>query len=220
MTSYFDARLETAAKLETPFIAAFNDVCRSHRIFKFGIEITELLRKLHDYIRTSTDVTSHFIRFLPDSALVKLEARDGHPPSLLEFKVQDTLVERDSMFRRIQEEHVQRNQGEPLLRYKQDIFGVEKASLDVYQKLASIGINVIIVAWQTKRQDSDTLRAQYAQRVVTCQVQKPSPALRARGSGTTISNVHFGVFKPVPDFFEQEFGIAAATLTSVAQKVS
>ena len=218
MTANFQDRLAQAARLETPFMANFNEVCRTHRIFKFGIESTEL-RNLHGYIRSATDDTSHFIRYLPDSALVRTDGSTPHT-ALLEFKVQDTLVQADSFFDRIQREHQQLNQGNPPIRDKQDIFSIEKASLDFYQRLASVGVMVVVVAWQTRRTlDTDTIRAQYADRVVTCQVQVPSPELRARGSGTVISNVHFGEFVAARDFFESEFGIAPATLDAVVGAV-
>lgn len=218
MIANFQDRLALAARLETPFMETFNKVCRTHRIFKFGIESTEL-RNLHQYIRAATDATSHFIRYLPDSALVRT---DGTTPrtSLLEFKVQDTLVREDGFFGRIQREHQQLNQGNPPLRDKQNIFSIEKDSLDLYQQLAGIGVMVVVVAWQTQRtQDTDTIRAQYADRIVTCQVQVPSRDSMTRGSRTTISNVHFGEFVAAPNFFEHEFGIAPPTLDAVVAGV-
>ena len=218
MTADFQHRLVQAARLETPFIETFNEVCQTHRIFKFGIESTEL-RNLHQYIRSASDDTSHFIRYLPDSALVRTDGTTPHT-SLLEFKVSDSLVQTDSLLGRIQQEHQRLNEGIPPIQDKQDIFGMEKASLDFYQRLADVGVRVVVIAWQTKRtQDTDTIRAQYADRVVTCQVQEPSPALRARGSGTVISNVHFGEFVAAQDFFEREFGIAQVTLAAVAAGV-
>ena len=218
MTANFQDRLAQAARLEKPFIAAFNDKCRTHRIFKFGIESTEL-RHLHEYIRSADDDTSSFIRYLPDSALVRIDGETSHI-SLLEFKVQDALVERDSFFGRIQRDHRSANQNEPPLQDKQDIFSLEKASLDLYQRLAEIGVMVVVVGWQTKRtNDADDIRVQYATRVVTCQVQNPSPELRMRGSGTVIANVHFGAFVPIRDFYRDEFEISSELIDAVVRVV-
>ena len=222
MTS-FSNRLAQAARLETPFIAAFNKQCQTHRIFKFGIESTEL-RHLHEYIRSATDETSQFIRYLPDSALVLTTVQAGavsRQTTLLEFKVQDQLVEYDSFFGRIQAEHMQRNRDNPPLQDKQDIFSVEKATLDLYQRLAEIGVVVVVVAWQTKRTiDPHAMRAQYADKVITCQVQDPSTELRTTGSGTVISNVHFSEFVPIGEFFPKDLGIPGEIIDAVVSEVT
>ena len=221
MSSQFLGRLAQSARLETPFIAAFNELCRTYRIYKFGIESTEL-RNLHEYIRHSMDVTSHFIRYLPDSALVQTD-REGvtsPPTTLLEFKLHDTLVQQDSFFARVQAEHRRRNQNNPPLQSKQDLFAVEQASLDMYQRLTRIGVKVVVVGWQTKRtEDSDSFRAQYADKVVTCQVQDPSRIRRVKGSGTEKANVHYGAFVPLREFFERELLIAPETTDAVIRAV-
>ena len=91
----------------------------------------------------------------------------------------------------------------------------------MYQRLAAIDVSVIVVAWQTRRTiDGDVLRAQYAERIVTCQVHDPRRQGRGRGSNTVISNVHFGDFVPLTAFFEQEFGIGADTVDPVIAAVT
>lgn len=219
--SSFQDRLATAAQLETPFLAAFNEACPTHRIVKFGIESTEL-RLIHDHIRSARDGTSSFIRYLPDSALVRTNPNTGPariPTALLEFKVQDTLIYSDNFFGDIRRSHRGRNQDAPPLLHKQDIFDMEKASLDLYQQLATIDVAVVVVCWQTQRTlDPNLFRAQYAESIVTCHVHTPRD--RSRGSGTPASNVHFDSLVPLQEFFEKEFGIATSVLDSVIQAVT
>ena len=218
MVGRFQNRLAQAERLEKPFIASMSAECTTHQIVKFGIESTEL-RRIHEYIQLALDSTSQFVRYLPDSVLVSKAPILGIPrrTTLLEFKVQDTLVQQDTFFQRILAEHFQRNQNTPPLANKEDIFSLEKASLDLYQQLAIINVAVVVVAWQTRRtRDADTIRAQYADQVVTCQVQTPQ---QTSGSGTVISNVHFGAFVPVQAFFEQELGVASSVLDAVVAHV-
>ena len=46
----FRSRLKVAERLESTFIEVFNSTCTTHRIFKFGIEATNLTGA-HDLCR-------------------------------------------------------------------------------------------------------------------------------------------------------------------------
>ena len=215
----FEDRLAKADKLEVPFIEGFNANCQTHKIFKFGIESTEL-KNLHSYISSAMDSTSQFIRYLPDSVLVETNPTNQKqsPPSLIEFKVHDTLVETNFLFDLIKEAHEDENKGVPPLTNKQDIFAIETDSLDLQQRLAGIDVNVVVVGWQTPRTiDEDVIRAQYAKSIVTCQTH--TPRARESGSGTPMSNVHFGEFVPIATFFEEEFGIPPSVIHATIQHI-
>lgn len=57
------------------------------------------INELHQYIRFATDVSSRFVRYLPDSVIVRTDDNGiGPKTALVEFRVQDTLVEYDSFF--------------------------------------------------------------------------------------------------------------------------
>ena len=215
--STFQSRLAQAAALEEPFIETFNAQCLTHRIVKFGIESTHI-SELHQYIRSAQDVTSHFVRYLPDSVLVRLQdARDSIGPktSLIEFKVQNTPVRSDGFFRRIQAEYGDANSP---LTDKQDVFGMEKDALDVYRQIAGMGVRIVVVGYQRIREsEQDKIRAQYADNVVVCHTQIPSRL--GVGSGTPLANTHFASFQPVVDFFQQEFGIHPDVLNAVATAI-
>lgn len=220
MTSNFQDRLAQAERLEVPFIKTFNDKCHTHRIFKFGIESTEL-RGLHEYIRYATDPTSHFIRYLPDSALVRIDGNVANQrATLLEFKLHDTLISTDGLFDRIHRSHLKLNQGRPDLKDKQDIFAIEKDSLELHSRLSEINVSVIVVGWQRPRTiDNAPIRSEYADRIVTLQFQSPNPQRRIAGSGTDIANVHFTAFTPLREFFADEFGIERDVMDTVIDAV-
>ena len=212
----FQSRLATANRLESPFIEAFNSACPNHQIVKFGFESTQL-GQIHPYIRFARDTTSQFVRYLPDSTLVQLGDTcnfTNRKTSLIEFKVHDTLIKYDSFFKRIQSAYGNRR---PPLLHKQDIFAIERDALDLYKKIAGIGVRVIVVAWQRPRSSSDCLRAQYVEDIVICQQQVPSEM--GTGSGTPMANVHFDSFCPVSTFFENEFGIESDIFDGVVSKV-
>ena len=219
MTSDFEARLAKGARLAIPFIAAFNKESRSHQISKFGIENTEL-QNIHRHIRTASDATSQLIRHLPDSALVRLGSGTSDLTVLVEFKVHDTPVRTERMLTLIRTEHDRLNQGNPPIKDGQDIFGIEKASLEACQLLAKIGGKVIVVGWQTYRTiDSDVLRAQFAENIVVCQEHTPDPSRRVTGSGTPMANLHFDSFVPIQDFFEREFAIPREVIKVVERSI-
>ena len=194
------------------FTEEFNRACRTHRIVKFGIENTRM-HELHQYIRSAEDAASQFVRYLPDATLVHTGAGQGPRTALIEFKVQSMLVQQDSFFQRIQDDHGDRS---PALTAKQDVFDMENAALVVYRQIAGMEVPVVVVALQRPRLHSDpgtAIRAQFAERIVVSQVHDPSG--RGAGSHTTIANTHFGSFDPVGDFFGTHFGIATSVFDNV-----
>ena len=217
MTAGFSERLRQADRLETPFIDAFNEHCKTHRIVKFGIESTQM-RNIHEYIRSSTDSTSHFLRYLPDSALIPIRQTKTGTPTLIEFKSGRIFIRKDSFLRVIQQCHNRLNNGNPPLTSKQDVFNIERDSLQLQQRLTSIDVNVVVICWQEGRTvDHDRIRAQYANSVVTCQVHNPGRG--KSGSGTVIANVHFGDFVPISEFFWNEFGIDRTVTKNVSTAI-
>ena len=211
----FTDRLQLAATLEDPFIAAFNEACRTHQIVKFGVESTKI-QEMHRFIRFAHDHTSQFVRYLPDAAIVRRDQPDDATiqTALIEFKVQNTLIWANSQFRKIQTKH---GSNQPPLTKKQDVFGIERDSLLIQKRIARLDVKVVVVGWQRPRQEHP-LRAQYAESIVICQMQ--DPAARETGSGTPIANTHFGSFEPIGAFFEREFRVDPAVLDSVIEAVT
>ena len=144
---------------------------------------------------------------MPDSTLVRLVEvgnPQSHKAALIEFKTYDTLIYSDRFFRSIQKAYGDR---QPPLLERQDIFGVERDALLLYQRLTDIDVKVIVVGWHSPREDlEDGMRAQYTQNIVVCNEHTPSD--QGRGSGTPMANTHFGSLQPIAQFFVQEFGIA------------
>ena len=162
----FSDRTQQADKLEGPFIETLNQECQTHKIAQFGIESTEI-REIHEYIRNAYDISSRFIRYLPDSVIVRTDDNGlGPKTALIEFKVQDTLIYSDNFFRSIQRNYQGTKQTEdPGLIEKPQIFQVEKDALDIYKQIASLGVAVIGIGWQTP---TNRLIAQYADKIVVC----------------------------------------------------
>lgn len=213
----FIGRTKKAAKLEIPFINALNQMCQTHRIANFGVENTDV-KQLHQYISESYDISSRFVRFLPDSVIVRTD-NDGIGPktALIEFKVQETLVEYDSFFNIIKAEYKNRiRPGDPSLTEKSQIFAVEKDALDIYNEIASLEVEVIVIGWQIP---TDKLIAQYANKIVICHIQHPSPAKRKDGSGTDIANTHIDSYEPLEDFCSRVFGIQDDVLNAIMQSI-
>ena len=196
-------------EFEESFTAAFNDASHSHKILKFGIESTRLLQD-HKLLRAAVpDPTARFIRFLPDSVLVGLKG--GSTAALLEFKQANTRLT-NRVFDLIRRQHDKLHQDEPAVKDKEDLFPIDKVKLDAYQQLDRSGIRVVVLGWQAWRDaDAADLRAQYAERIVTCHVYEAQ-----RPGKSTIANVHFGGFVPIQEFFEQEFGIPPEVTAAVA----
>ena len=214
MTTFQD-RLEQAAKLEEPFIRIFNEQCATHQVVKFGVESTHV-SEFHGLVRYADDPTSHFLRYLPDSVVIRKDDEwqvIGPKTVLVEFKVQDTLLYSDSFFRTIQDEY---GDNQPPLLNKHDIFAMERDSLALYERLASaMGVPVVLVALQSPRR---LLRAQYADEIVV--PHRYTPRGGGRGSGTPAANTHFGTYEDASDFFEREFGIERIVLDSIKDAVT
>lgn len=214
----FDARLAEAATLGTPFVDTFNAHCSTHRIVKFGIENTPL-RGSHGYIRNSRDQTSQFVRYLPDSVLVRLDdvieigQVVGPKVSLVEFKVSLTPVRTTSLFRRIQSDY---GDGPLPLSSPEQIFDVERDALNLYRAIAGLGVSLIVVAWQ-RHSLPGLIKAQYANDIVVCNEVVPGGG--GRGSGTPVANTHFGSYRGITEFFEQECAIAPSVLEAVVSEV-
>ena len=200
----FQERLEAAAKLEKPFIRIFNEQCATHQIVKFGVETTRV-GEFHGLVKYASDPSSHFIRFLPDSVIIREsddEQSRGPKTALVEFKVQETNIERDTFFRRIRQGYGNRR---PPLTNKRDIFSMERDSLEMYKNLSSeMDVVVVIVAWQSP---TNLLRAQYVNKIM---VANEHPQRRG-----TIANTHFGTYQDAANFFEREFGIDRTALDSI-----
>ncbi len=213
----FSDRTQTADELEIPFIHTLNERCETHRIANFGVENTDV-KQLHQYIRNAYDVSSRFVRYLPDSVMVRTDDNEiGPKTALIEFKVQDTLIYADSFFNQIKTtyQNTQRPENPPLTE-KRQIFQVEKDALDIYKEIAKLEVAVIIVGWQTP---TDRLIAQYADKIVVCHEWIPDPERRASGSGTPISNTHIDSYEPLDAFLSKEFRIHARVLNAIIRSI-
>ena len=213
----FSDRTQTADELEVPFIRTLNQICQTHRIAKFGVESTGI-SELHQYIRFATDVSSRFVRYLPDSVIVRTDDNGiGPKTALIEFKVQDTLIYSDGFFNGIKTTYQRRKRSEdPPLTEKPQIFQVEKDALDIYNEIAKLEVAVIVVGWQTP---TDRLIAQYAHKIVVCHEWLPSREKRDSGSGTPISNTHIDSYEPLNDFCSRELGIQGQVLNAIEQSI-
>lgn len=219
MMRSFSDRTQQAEKLEGPFIGTLNEICETHEIANFGVENTDV-KQLHRYIRFATDVSSRFVRFLPDSVIVRTDNNEHGPKTaLIEFKVQDTLIYANSFFSEIKKEYYQERKRpeDPELTEKPQIFEVEKDALDIYNEIATkLGVVVVIIGWQTP---TDRLIAQYANKIVVCHEWVPSRARRDAGSGTIIYNTHIDSYEPLDVFLSEEFGIQDHVLDALMQSI-
>lgn len=213
----FQERFGAAAKLEKPFIRIFNEQCATHQIVKFGVESTRV-SEFHDLVISADDPSSHFIRFLPDSVIIREsddEQSRGPKTALIEFKVQETPIKLGAFFRRIQQKYEENgNQRTPLIN-ERHIFSMERDPLALYKKLASeMDVVIVVVAWQSL---DNLLRAQYVDEIIVANEHTPSPL--GRGSGTPIANTHFGTYEDAGDFFEREFGIERTALDNIREAI-
>lgn len=213
----FSDRTQTADELEAPFIRTLNEICQTHRIAKFGVESTDI-SELHRYIRFANDVSSHFVRYLPDSVIVRTDDSEiGPKTALIEFKVQDTLIYSDRFFNQIKEAYQNTKQPEdPELTEKPQIFQVEKDALNIYKQIAGLGVSVIVIGWQ---KPTSRLIAQYADKIVVCHKWQPSRERRESGSGTPIYNTHIESYQPLDAFCSREFGIQDHVLDAIMQSI-
>ena len=138
--SGFQDRLRIAGALENAFIEEFNSICTTWKIVKFGIEATNLAH-VHKMIRKRYDQTSKFLRYLPDSVVVAPEKDDG-PVHLIEFKVAQTGIKKDSFLQKIARNCPDMS---PPFGHRHDVFNIESEALDGYLQLAKIGVSVIVV---------------------------------------------------------------------------
>ena len=217
MMRSFRDRTETAEKLETAFIRTLNEICPTHRIAKFGVESTDI-SELHQYIRFATDVSSRFVRYLPDSVMVRTDDSGIGPKTvLIEFKVQDTLIYSDRFFNQIQAAYQNSKRPEdPVLIEKPQIFQVEKDALDIYNQIAGLGVAVVTIGWQ---KSTDRLIAQYADKIVICHEWFPSRERRVSGSGTPICNTHIDSYEPLDAFGSREFAIGSDVLDAIMRSI-
>ena len=217
--SSFGDRTQKAEKLERPFIRTLNKLCQTHRMAPFGVENTDV-KQLHQHIRHAYDVTSRFVRYLPDSVIVRTDDSGiGPKTALIEFKVQNELVRKDWFFEDIQKEYYQERKRpeDPLLSDKPQIFDVEKDALDFYNDLATkLRVEVIVIGWQVP---TGKLIAQYANKIVVCSEWRPSRAKRASGSGTTIYNTHIDSYEPLDVFCRRVFGIQDDVLDAIMRSI-
>lgn len=213
----FSDRTQKADELEAPFIDTLNQICQTHRIAKFGIESTDI-SELHEYIRFATDASSRFVRYLPDSVMVRTDDNGvGPKTALIEFKVQDTLLYSDPFFQGIHRTYQNRKRPEdPELTQKSQIFQVEKDALDIYNKIASLGVTVIVIGWQTP---TNRLIAQYADKIVICHEWLPDPKKRDTGSGTPIYNTHIDSYQRLDDFCHRVFGMENNVINTIMQNI-
>ena len=216
--SSFDDRTQTAGKLEAPFIHTLNEICETHEIANFGVENTDV-KKLHRHIRKAYDISSRFVRFLPDSVMVRTDDKGiGPKTALVEFKVQDTLIYSTNFFDNIKKTyHGRKRPEDPELVEKPQIFQVEKDALDIYKAIATkLEVIVVVIGWQTP---TDRLIAQYANKIVVCHEWLPSKEKREDGSGTAISNTHIDSYEPLDIFCSREFGIPDHVLNAIMRSI-
>ena len=213
----FSDRTQTADELEIPFIHTLNERCETHKIANFGVENTDV-KQLHQYIRNAYDVSSRFVRYLPDSVMVRTDDNEiGPKTALIEFKVQNTLIYADNFFNQIKTTYQDTQRPEdPPLTEKHQIFQVEKDALDIYKEIAKLEVAVIVVGWQTP---TDRLIAQYVDKIVVCHDWIPSRDRRESGSGTAISNTHIDSYEPLDAFLSKEFRIHARVLNAIIQSI-
>ena len=213
----FGDRTQKADELESPFIQTLNAVCGTHEIAKFGIESTDI-SEIHEYIRFANDVSSRFIRFLPDSVIVRTDDSGiGLKTALIEFKIHDTRIKYDSFLNRINEAYQDRKQPQdPELTQKDQVFQIERDALDIYKRIASLQVKVIIIGWQ---QTTGRFVAQYADKIVILNEWIPDPNRREKGSGTPIYNTHIESYQPLDTFLSEEFGIQDHVLNAIMQSI-
>ena len=213
----FSDRTQTADELETPFIHTLSEICETHKIANFGVENTDV-KQLHQYIRNAYDVSSRFVRYLPDSVIVRTDNSGiGPKTALIEFKVHDTRIKYDSFLNLINKEYQGRKQPQdPALTQKDQIFQVERDALDIYKKIASLKVEVIVIGWQ---KTTNRLIAQYADKIVICNEWIPDPNKHGPGSRTPIYNTHIDSYEPLDTFLSEEFGMQDRVLNAIMQGI-
>ena len=213
----FSDRTRKANELEIPFIRTFNERCQTHRIAKFGIESTDI-SGIHEYIRFADDVSSQFVRYLPDSVIVRTDGNGiGPKTALIEFKIHDTRIKYDSFLKIINRAYQDRKRPQdPELTQKNQVFQVERDALNIYKQIASLEVEVVVIGWQ---QTTGRFVAQYADKIVILNEWIPDPKKRDTGSGTPIYNTHIDSYEPLGAFCSREFGIQDHVLDAIMQSI-
>ena len=198
----FEERLRLASLLEKTFIEAFNKYFGDRFIIvKYGIETTEL-HAFHNYLRTCHDITSHFVRYIPDSVLIETKRDENHrlcPTRLIEFKAAKTGLYSPKFFEKLKGACP----SVPLER-KEDVFNIEKDALDLYKALEEkLNIPVVIIAYAAYRSDT-RLFAQYSSEIGICNEYNPNKRGKNRGSGTVLYNVSLKTFQPLKLFLKED----------------
>ena len=215
MSNGFEQRIELADKFETSFIEAFNQNCTTHKVIKYGIESTRLA-EAHEFIRLCQDETSKFIRYIPDSVLVSVD-QNKRDTTLLEFKVAEKGIYSERFFRELSAQHCPNM--EPPFASKEDVFNIEAEALNLYRKLTTIGVDVVVVAYAAYRSDTP-IRAQCIQDIVVCgDTYDPTQGQGSKGSGTHIANTNFASFVQLADLFREKLRIDPSIMQTVEDAI-
>lgn len=213
----FSDRTQKEDELAGPFIRTLNQLCQTHKIEKLGVKNTDI-SEIDQYIRFATDPSSRFVRFLPDPVIVRTDDNSiGPKAALIEFEVQDALIYADSLMRNIQQVYQDAKRPEdPILTEKSQIFNVEKDALNVYKQIAKLGVKVIVTGWQ---KPTDSLIAQYADKIVICNEWHGDRQRQTPDSGTLNYNTHIDSYEPLEAFFSAQFGIEDQVLNTITQSI-
>jgi len=215
----FTQRLTLADRLEKSFIESFNSNCKEYRIIKYGMESTPL-SGAHDYIRFCRNSTAKFIRYIPDSVIVRTDKKDNSIDSrnttLIEFKAAATGVRKDSFLQSVRREC---KTGVLKPEHKEDIFNVEKDALDTYLSLNQMGVKTIIVAYANFRPPESIFLAQYVESIVVCSHYDPNTLGANTGSGTFVSNVNLMSFLNAKVLFSTAFGLDIKMMNEVESDI-
>lgn len=101
---------------------------------------------------------------------------------------------------------------------KEDVYNIEADAYKFYQKLHSIGVCVMLVAYCTWI-NQYPLKAQYVQEIAICNEYNPNRGIGSMGSGTHIVNANFASFLPLAEFFSLHFQINKTVLREIEQNV-
>jgi hypothetical protein len=213
--SSFRERISIAEKFERVFIEAFNKYCKNYRIVKFGIESTNLL-SIHEHIRLCHDETTKFIRYLPDSVLVNINQNNTCKTTLIEFKAASTGIKKDLFLHNLNK---QCNDTRAIFTCKEDIFNIEDDALELYKKLHTINVKIIIIAYAQYRPLDDQIRAQFVENIAKCNTYNPNTKGKNTGSGTNLANVNFLSFDHFVDFFHKQFEIEKLYLNKILEEI-
>lgn len=211
----FADRLDIASRLEKSFIAEFNARVDGYQIVKYGIETTQLAA-VHKFIRFCHDDTSRFVRYIPDSVLVRTSGTSECDTTLIEFKAATTGVKNKSFLLALSAKCPNM---EPPFSVKEDVFNIENDALELYLRLQSIGVRVAVIAYAGYRASGDKIRAQFVEKIAKCNTYNPNVKGQNTGSGTYIANINFASFELLESFFFKNYGIGLDAMKEIAKKV-